>query len=168
MFFIFFLFFPQHMLRVSFSSGRDRVHRHCWIPPFRTPPGNSLLLLTPFSSVTLVYENNIQHWDRNSIALLVRQKLTIRQNNLGRYFAKILVRSRPIFLDRSRALKRSIWIVFFDRFCGLGLGGDWFFHCFTKVFIFVYKSFHMFSNFFQTILDVKHWNRRRILFQIIR
>ena len=91
------------MLRVSFSSGRDRVHRHCWISPFRTPPGNSLLsscLWDPFFEChfgrgpfsgsrfllhndildpqdfilgTLVYENNIQHWDRNSIALLVRQ-----------------------------------------------------------------------------------------------
>ena len=46
------LFVPQHLLRVSFSSGRDRVHRHCCISPFRTPSGLSLLslffsLLTP-------------------------------------------------------------------------------------------------------------------------
>ena len=38
------------MLRVSFSSGRDRVHRHCWISPFRTPSGLSLLSL--FLSLT--------------------------------------------------------------------------------------------------------------------
>ena len=25
------IFFPQHMLRVSFSPGRYRACRHCWI-----------------------------------------------------------------------------------------------------------------------------------------
>ena len=28
------VFFPQHMLRVSFSPGRDRIRRHDWIPLF--------------------------------------------------------------------------------------------------------------------------------------
>ena len=30
-------FFPQHMLRVSFSPGRDNARRHCWIASFATP-----------------------------------------------------------------------------------------------------------------------------------
>ena len=27
-------FFPQHMLRLSFSPGRGRACRHCWIDSF--------------------------------------------------------------------------------------------------------------------------------------
>ena len=40
MLFIYYLIsiLPQHMLRVSFSPGRDRVYRHCWISSFWTPP----------------------------------------------------------------------------------------------------------------------------------
>ena len=33
--------FPQHMLRVSFSTGRDRACRHCWISSVGTPIGET-------------------------------------------------------------------------------------------------------------------------------
>ena len=32
-------FFPHHMLSVSFSPGRNRACRHCWISSFWTPSG---------------------------------------------------------------------------------------------------------------------------------
>ena len=38
------IFLPLNiMLRFSFSSGRDRACRHCWISYFRTPSGKRLL-----------------------------------------------------------------------------------------------------------------------------
>ena len=40
-------FFPQHMLRASFSPGRNRACRHCWISTFWTPSGKRLLQTMP-------------------------------------------------------------------------------------------------------------------------
>ena len=40
--------FPQHMLRVSFSPGRNRACRHCWIYFWGTPSGKRLLLFKQF------------------------------------------------------------------------------------------------------------------------
>ena len=34
-------FFPQHILRASFSHGRDRIRRHYWISPLGTLPGKT-------------------------------------------------------------------------------------------------------------------------------
>ena len=39
-------FFPQHMLKVSFSLGRDRACRHCWMSSFWQPSEKRLLSFT--------------------------------------------------------------------------------------------------------------------------
>ena len=41
-----FIFFPQHVLRVSFSPCRDHVCRHCWISSFWIPWENGYCCLT--------------------------------------------------------------------------------------------------------------------------